>query len=358
MGSLIKGSQLGSSAGNALNWFNIRVYDQQGCSYSQIGGSGSSVYCGLTTGQFDTEARGTGEWDTDYFLPAAFAGTNASRQLLESELTSPFCGYEPCMWATPNLSPTMSALVSGTLGALGSYPPIACRTTFKSVDWNTTALAHLYLRSASCPGYSYGQNLTDTLVGERVTWSYEGGSDVLYLDAKTLGWMFPGLGISINNGSGAVDYTVTGVYPYYGYVTVMNATNNGGVVVPGSVGPLVGTFGTIYSCSSSCTIGQVAVCVDVILKQKRDRSCFRKNQNKIGYERGECAVITHSFLRSIVVITPLLLLWRAGERVEIYWSTRAPPRLRRSNATRSRCAASEVAMAGEEYLCGPAAMAP
>ena len=56
-------------------------------------------------------------------------------------------------------SPTIYSLVSGSPGALGTYPPIACRTVFKSVDWNTAALPHLYLRSASCPGYSYGQNL-------------------------------------------------------------------------------------------------------------------------------------------------------------------------------------------------------
>ena len=120
---------------------------------------------------------------------------------------------------------------------------------FKSVDWNSSALTHAFLRSASCPGYSWGQNLTNSTVGETVTWSYKGGSDVLYLDAMTLGWMFPGLGFSLNNGSGAVTYTVTGVYQDLGYVTVMNATSNNGA-------PLVGTKTTVYSCASGCTIGQ------------------------------------------------------------------------------------------------------
>ena len=40
--------------------------------------------------------------------------------------------------------------------------------------------------------------------------------------------MFAGLGISIDNGSGAQTYTATGVYPYPGYVTVIWAGNVSG----------------------------------------------------------------------------------------------------------------------------------
>jgi hypothetical protein len=61
--------------------------------------------------------------------------------------------------------------------------------------------------------------------------------------------MFPGLGISIDNGRGAVSYIVTSVHPQLGYVTVMNATSNKG-------GPLAGDKTTVYSCSSGCTILQ------------------------------------------------------------------------------------------------------
>ena len=76
-----------------------------------------------------------------------------------------------------------------------------------------------------------------------------GQSDDLYLDATSLSWMFPGLGISINNGSGSQPYIVTGVYPLFGYVTVIWAGSNSG-------GGLQGSQGQIYSCASSCTIGQ------------------------------------------------------------------------------------------------------
>ena len=48
--------------------------------------------------------------------------------------------------------------------------------------------------------------------------------------------MFPGLGISLDNGSGPVNYIVTGVYPHYGYATVINAAGNAG-------GPLAGDSG-------------------------------------------------------------------------------------------------------------------
>ena len=152
---------------------------------------------------------------------------------------------------SPNLSPDIYALVSGTLGTIGSYPPIDCQTVYKSVAWNSGVLARLHLRSASCPGYSWGQNLTDAVVGETVTWSYKGHSAILYLDAKTLSWMFPGLGITIPGSYNSDPYVVTGVYPQLGYVTVMDVTGDLGA-------PLQGDKTTVYSCSSGCSIGQAA----------------------------------------------------------------------------------------------------
>lgn len=232
----VVGSQL---AGLKLN---IRVYDSGGYAYGPA----------VSYGQFANEQRGTGLWDNDYFLPASWSSYHQSATWVTiGELASPYCGFEPCPWTTPDLSPSIYASVSGALGAVGSYPPIACRTVFKSVDWNSGVLARGFLRSASCPGYSWGQSFTDATIGETVTWSYMGQSDTLYLDAKSLGWMFPGLGISLDNGSGAVPYIVTGVYPQLGYVTVSYSGNN----YP-SDGPLAGTSGTVYSCSSGCTIFQ------------------------------------------------------------------------------------------------------
>ena len=238
-GSIIEGSALTGIAGS----FNMRVYDNGGYAYEQINAGN----------QLATVARGNGTWDNDYFMPPAAngygLGGNIVTFLFHGELSAPFCGYEPCPWAISQLNAANYALVSGTLGALGTYPPIACRTIYKSLDFNTGSAPTLFLRSASCPGWSWGQNLTTALVGENLTWSYKGQSDALYLDTSTLSWMFPGLGISINNGNGAQAYTVTGVYPSLGYVTVISAQNRYG-------GPLVGTKTTVYSCSSGCSILQ------------------------------------------------------------------------------------------------------
>jgi hypothetical protein len=68
--------------------------------------------------------------------------------------------------------------------------------------------------------------------------------------------MFPGLGISIDpgDGGGARPYTVTGVYPYLGYVSVIWVGNAAGNAGGNSVG-LQGAAG-IHSCSAGCTIGQ------------------------------------------------------------------------------------------------------
>ncbi|MGC2074790.1 MAG: glycosyl hydrolase family 28-related protein, partial [Xanthobacteraceae bacterium] len=140
--------------------FNLRLFDQQGCAYGQISvpsgsGGGGTSYCGTNASfQFGTAARGSGRWDYNYFLPSALTGLQD-----EGDQSAEFCGYEPCPWTSPNLSPSLYALVSGSLGALGSYVPVACRTVFKSVDWNSATLTHIHLRSASCPGYSWGQNL-------------------------------------------------------------------------------------------------------------------------------------------------------------------------------------------------------
>ena len=68
----------------------MRVYDSGGYAYSQLGGYG----------QFPTEARGTGTWDNNYFIPRAWTSTYYVGHVnsVSGELTSPYCGYEPCPW--------------------------------------------------------------------------------------------------------------------------------------------------------------------------------------------------------------------------------------------------------------------
>jgi hypothetical protein len=47
---------------------------------------------------------------------------------------------------------------------------------------------------------------------------------MLYLDAKTLSWMFPGFGVTIPGSLNGDSYIMTDAYPELGYVIVMDAT--------------------------------------------------------------------------------------------------------------------------------------
>jgi Pectate lyase superfamily protein len=284
-GTIDNGSGIGTPAGQILT--------VTGVSSGTLGPQNTVSGAGVTSGTIiDYQIRGTSGG-------AGVYGVNISQAVASESLTT-------------------------GMGAMGTYPPIACRTVFKSLDWNTATpgpltSGKLYLRSASCPGYSYGRNLTqatlgatanavvtgsisgatltvsgvtsgslnpgDTLTGAgiaagtfiiagsggtgtytlsnaqtigsetitapSVTWAYDKGSSELYVDNTTMQWMFPGLGISINNGDGggAKPYIVTGVFPPLGYVTVMWAGTNTG-------GALQGASQIVYACASSCTIGQ------------------------------------------------------------------------------------------------------
>lgn len=198
--------------------------------------------------------HGAGIWDETPFVEhAQVSSPNDIQFRTAGEVAGPYCGFRPCPWTTPSLSPDLYSLVSGSLGALGSYPAINSETIYRSVNWNSTTLKHLHVRSASGPGFSYGQNFTNATTGGKVSWSYKGKASIAALDATTLSWMFAGLGISINNGSGPESYIVTGVYPAMGYISVLDASAD---THHSQTALLAGAKTAIYSCSSICTIGQ------------------------------------------------------------------------------------------------------
>ena len=323
----------GSVLGNAR--FNVRVG-----SYPQFSQIDTTQYGA------ETVARGAGRWDGDYFLPSVLLNTSVQTMLSFGELSGRYCGDEPCPSETPNMSPTLFArecpsasagspnsyatvaYTCGSLGTLGTYPPVPARGVFRSLDWNTGTPNKLFLHSghgSTVPGWSWGQNLTETSLGATtnavgtgsvtgnqltitantsgtfapgetitgsglpasglviidghpgttgtftlsatasvgsetitapaVAWSYDRGSSDLYLDPAIMKWMFQGLGFSLNNGESTQPYTVTGVYPALGYVSVIWAGNNSGNSGVNSVG-LQGGTSQIYSCSSSCAIAQ------------------------------------------------------------------------------------------------------
>jgi hypothetical protein len=189
-----------------------------------------------------SQGHGFGYWDATPFFSHNSNGRPMHALESVGEISGPYCGYRPCPWTMPALPPGLYSSVSGALGPLGSYPLINCETVYRSVDWNSGALAHLYLRSASCPGMSYGQDLTSALVGGTISWSSKGQTNVVYLDAKSLSWMRAGLGIGLPDPKSGTDwYVVTGVYPTLGYITVVYANTNSG-----SVG-LAGAKAMVYS---------------------------------------------------------------------------------------------------------------
>lgn len=235
---------------------NFGIADSGGYTYGQKGGNG----------QWEAEARGIGKWDELYALAAVSGLGPTPHELIASQFVGTVCGVEPCPWITPNISDQgggfasvcPSASLSGSsytcsaLGSLGSYAPVPCRAFYALVDWNTSSLPNSRVRSASCPGWSWGQNLTNATTGGTVTWLYKGQSDALYIDSKSMTFMFPGLNIVLPDPtSGNDNYIVTGVFADLGYVTVIAAST-------GSGAPLAGVKTTVYSCSSSCTIGQNA----------------------------------------------------------------------------------------------------
>jgi hypothetical protein len=102
---------------------------------------------------------------------------------------------------------------------LGTYPGINGMTNYSVADWNIPVgtgggLPFNAARFVASAHYfdSYGVNLTTSQI-PTLGWTYQGGSFVLLLDQGTLQWVYPGLGITLDNGSGARQYIITGVWP-------------------------------------------------------------------------------------------------------------------------------------------------
>ncbi len=147
-------------------------------------------------------STGAGEWDASPFIP----GAETSQFYVPPRLNAaPFLGWRPAPSTTPRLTAAQLADIEDGLGALGTYP-ILCGDTIYSVLSTDT----LFARSKHTL-FSYGQNLS-------IAWSYKGQTNILNVASATR--LFAGLRITIDNGGGDQSYTITGVYPTLGYVTV------------------------------------------------------------------------------------------------------------------------------------------
>lgn len=189
----------------------------------------------------------------NFDVPPFFASNNTAVQaqnafVTSSVLSTPYRGFFPAPWTTTRV-PSSLLTVWQTVppGTLGAYPLMNGSTIYSVIDWNSGTLAKLWARSAH-KFFSYGANLTTTNVSG-LSLSWKGQSFAVTADANTLSWMFPGLGVKLNNGGGDVDYIVTGVYPGMGYFTVLNAAQDGSPYL------LAGTKTTTYNATA---IGQAS----------------------------------------------------------------------------------------------------
>jgi hypothetical protein len=226
-------------------------------------------------------AYGCGTWDVSPFVPIQNSDSKSMRTV--GWTSGQAWGVRPALNSTPRITPTT---LTTTMGCTGG-PPLTCTLpaispsanisypllsgdVFYSLgpDWNSGSLTHAFFHS-SHKFYSYGQPLTTSNV-TGLNWTYKGQSWVVYLCANApgavpgqctanetalLGMMFPGLGVQFNCGTDCSNtdetYMVTGVYPGLGYITVLNANQDGG---PNG---LVGTKTTVYTCPSNCPVTQI-----------------------------------------------------------------------------------------------------
>ena len=186
-------------------------------------------------------ATGGGEWDRTPFL--AHAVNNSTIPVNHPWATdyTEFWGSVPAWDKAPRLTPTeITAL--GSLGTIGTYNAVFGNVDYQVTDWNTGAPATHFARWAHTFA-SYGTNLTTSNV-TGLTVTYKGQTDVVYLDSNSIGYMFSGLEISLNNGGTRAPYVVTGVYPALGYITVCETTSDT------SFSLLAGTKTSVFTPSS------------------------------------------------------------------------------------------------------------
>lgn len=212
-----------------------------------ISAGGSNAY---------TVGLGGCEWEPTPFAPSASALGQTAPSLLGSMMV-PYVGYHPAPWSHPRIyGATYTTLGSITsLNALGSYPLPDGYTVYSVLDPLGNGAAK-FVQSAQ-QFYSYGQTLNNTSMGGTISLLYKGQSYAVAADATTCTWLFPGLGILLNNGSGNVKYEVTGVFPD---VSIDGGTHpcNFTVINAAQDGDPVGLTGTKTSTYTPSSIGQDA----------------------------------------------------------------------------------------------------
>lgn len=143
----------------------------------------------------------------------------------------PYLGFRPAPWTMPRITSAVYASWRA-LGTIGGYLNANGNTFYSILD--PLGLNQGQIVQSAHQFDSYGQTLN---VGNipTINLSWRGQSFAVLADAGTLSFVYPGLGVLLDNGGGNVRYIVTGVFPqvtldggtHPGYFTVMNATTDG-----------------------------------------------------------------------------------------------------------------------------------
>lgn len=213
--------------------------DNNGTHGAQNGGNYSSLY---------SQGQGGGYWNPCPFMFLNSNGGQGGAQMRGGiYAATPCLGFRPDPGYRPRLGSGQYTTIAGVNGStsLATYMPIDGSTIYSVADFNDQQgfefqSTHQY--------FSWGQNLTTSNISG-LSLSWVGGGFAVAADSGTLGYVFPGLGIKLNNGAGDVEYEVTGVYAsvsldggtHPGYFTVLNAAQIGAPF------GLTGTSGTAYS---------------------------------------------------------------------------------------------------------------
>lgn len=167
------------------------------------------------------------QYSSDRYLPLAGMGTSHH-------------GYGPSPYLLPRTTGAqVDAITNGTFTAT-SHDMLHGDAIHSVLDQHEAARKYLFARHIGI-GYTYGQDLS-------IPWRYVGKSGFVYLTGGSaslnIKYIFPGLSIILNNGSGDTTYVVLGVW----------YSKNMFAVVQPSSGPslatLDGTKGTTYTGST------------------------------------------------------------------------------------------------------------
>jgi hypothetical protein len=194
---------------------------------------------------FYTTQNGACHYSINPWVPPAMGGPDGFASNL-----MPFTGFYPSPYATARLPVSTYATLQSVAGLNPGvdYPPISGQTIYSILDHNCGACSPStparWVQSAHM-GYSYGQNLTTSNVSG-LSWVYKGGSCFVLANANLFNVIFPGLSITLDNGSGPQHYIITGLEPW---MSLDGGTHRGyfTIVQPSGDGCGVGTSGTTYT---------------------------------------------------------------------------------------------------------------